>query len=343
MVGCSSDQGHVVHDPAPVPVKVSVAQSREATQAIRVSGRIEASKSANISTRMMGNITSLKVRVGQKVNQGQLLLVIANADLSAKKAQVAAAILQAKSNYENAEKDFQRFSILREKGSASQKELENMTTRYEMAQASLASAQEMEKEVEAQFAYTHLRAPFSGVVTSTFVKVGDIANPGMPLLSVEGTSEYEAVVLVPESRISHIQPGAPATVKVKSSALSFQGRVKELSPSAQHTGGQFLVKIQLKEPKNVFPGMFVNANISVNETLTASTSPMIAKSALIRKGQLTGLYALGADNTAILRWVRTGKESGELVEVLSGISDGERYILKPEGKLFNGAKVLRNN
>ncbi|WP_420317844.1 efflux RND transporter periplasmic adaptor subunit [Ekhidna sp.] len=342
LTGCGSSEKHQVAEMKPISVEVGTVKSLGEAQTIQVSGRLEAASSANISTRMMGNVSRVVAKSGDKVKKGDLLLVISSADLRAKKAQVQASITQAESGLENAKKDYERFQVLYEKGSASKKELENMTTRYEMARAGLEVAKQMENEVEAQFAYTNLRAPFSGVVTNTFVKEGDIANPGMSLVTVEGTSAYEAAVMVPESQISKVKTGANTSVLVKSKNLSLEGIVKEVSLSAKNTGGQYLVKIDLKDAKDILPGMFINASIATGQK-SRNTSPVVSENALVRNGQLTGVYTVGDENTAILRWVSTGQSKDGQVEILSGVKDGEQYIMKPEGKLYNGAKILINN
>ncbi len=69
---------------------------------------------------------------------------------------------------------------------------------------------------------------------------------------------------------------------------------------------------------------------------------MVPETALVKQGQLTGIYTVGTGNVAILRWLRIGKTFGNQVEVLSGLSADEQYIVSAEGKLFNGAKVQIN-
>ena len=164
----------------------------------------------------MGHVTKIHVKVGQKVTQGQLLVSVNNTDLQAKKAQVDASIMQAQAAFNNAKKDYDRFVNLFAQQSASQKELDDMTARYEMAKANLDAAKQMRNEVVAQFAYVNLTAPFSGVVTNTFVKEGDMANPGIPLISVEGASGYQVTARVSENDIAQIQNGMAVTVLLKS-------------------------------------------------------------------------------------------------------------------------------
>lgn len=340
MSSCGSSEEKLVMENAKVNVEVAVAQPFGSDETISVSGKIEASKSAMVSTRMMGAITGMKVQTGSKVSAGDLLLTISSADLLAKQAQVEASVAQAESGFQNASKDLQRFESLFKKGSASEKELENIRTRYEMAEAGLKAANEMKNEIDAQFKYTYLRAPFDGVVTNTFVKEGDMANPGMPLMAVEGTRSYEAAVLVPESYISAVKSGATAVVTIKSNKSTIAGRVIEVSPSAKHTGGQFIAKIQLESIEGIYPGMFINAEIRVGSDQKQSVSPAVHEGAVVKKGQLRGIYTVSEQNTAVLRWIRTGNQTKNKIEVLSGLGIGERYVVSAEGKLYNGASVV---
>ena len=188
LTSCGGDKKEKIQEEAVIPVKVSGVSGNANGDFITASGKIEAENSANVSTRMMGYITKFHVKVGQKVSAGQLLVSVNNTDLQAKKAQVDASILQATAAYNNAKKDYDRFVILFNQQSASQKELDDMTSRYEMAKAGLEGAKQMRNEVMAQFSYSNITAPFSGEITNTFAKEGDMANPGMPLLSIEGAS-----------------------------------------------------------------------------------------------------------------------------------------------------------
>ena len=342
LASCDSKKKEtIVKEPA-IAVKVSGITANDNSPFVTASGKIEAENSANLSTRMMGYVTKVHVQVGQKVGAGQLLVSINNTDLQAKKAQVDASILQATAGFNNAKKDYDRFINLFKQQSASQKELDDMTARYEMAKAGLEGARQMRNEVIAQFSYSNIKAPFSGVVTNTFVKEGDMANPGMPLVSVEGASKLQVMAMVSENDITSIKKGMPVSVLVKSSNEKLSGKVSEVSISATNTGGQYLVKIDLDKTDNtVLSGMFVNVQFPVANKVTTSKSELllVPESALVKQGQLTGIYTIGTGNVAILRWLRTGKNFGDQVEVLSGLSANEQYIVSADGKLYNGALV----
>lgn len=344
LTACSGDKNEktIAELPA-VAVEVQEVASGSSAKFISASGTLESEKRAVISTRMMGYVTALNVQTGQKVRKGQLLVSIQNEDLQARKAQAEAGVMQAQAGYNSAKKDWERFTALFKQQSASQKELDNVTTQYQMAQAGYEASKAMRNEVMAQFAYANLTAPFDGTVTETFVKQGAMANPGAPLVTIEGGGELQAVVSVSESDILKIKNGIVADVKLKSSNETLKGKVIEISTSAANSGGQYTVKLALEgKQSKALSGMFINVVFPIakeESTTTQNAMVVVPKSAIISQGQLHGIYTVNAENTALLRWLRLGKTYGDNIEVLSGLSEGEKYVVKAEGKLFNGCKV----
>ena len=248
--------------------------------------------------------------------------------------------MEAQVAFNNAKKDYERFQNLFKENSASQKELDDMTARYEMAKARLEAANQMKNEVNSQFAYANIRAPFSGVVTNTYIDEGDMANPGVPLVSVESPGGFEVEAKVAENNISEIEIGTKAHILVKALDTTITGKVSELSASAQHTGGQYVMKVLLdKTDAKILSGMFATVRLEAGEESNGKTVVTVPSKALVHKGQLTGVYTLGQDNVALLRWLRLGDTYGDEVEVLSGLSAGDQYIVSAEGKLYNGVKV----
>ncbi len=344
LVSCSSEEKKTVQNTdAPVLVTVSRTTAGSEGSSATASGKLISKNSVNVSTRMMGYITSMKAEVGQNVSAGQLLVSINATDIQAKGGQAFANIAQAQANYNIAKKDYERFQNLYKSQSASQKELDDMRARYEMAQAGLQAAQQMKKEVNAQYRYTNVTAPISGTITAKFAEQGDMASPGMPLLTIESPSSLQAQVLVSEQNIAMISNGMPVEVTLKSMNKTISGTVSEISKSAANTGGQYMVKINIHNASDLLPGMFVNVQFplkssgKINQSFQESI--MIPKMALIENGQLTGVYVVSSQNTAVLRWLKTGKTVGDRVEILSGLNPQETYIASSTGKLYNGAKV----
>ncbi|WP_324026223.1 efflux RND transporter periplasmic adaptor subunit [Maribacter sp. BPC-D8] len=337
---CGNDDKKAEVDNSPaVAVQTKTVSEDSSSPFLTVSGKIEAAKSANISTRMMGYVDKIYVGVGDKVNKGQLLMSVNNADVSAQLAQVNAGITEAEAAYTNAEKDFNRFTALFQENSASQKELDDITANYNMAKARVESAKQMKNGVNAQMGYANIRAPFNGVVTNKFINAGDMANPGMPLMEVESPGSYQVLAMVPESEILAVKNDTEVSVQIKALNKSIKGKVTEVSTSSKNTGGQYMVKVILdKTDVQILSGMYATVQFPIARK-TTSSAVMIPVEAIVKKGQLSGIYTVSQSNTALLRWLRLGRTFGDQVEVLSGLSADEQYIVSAEGKLFNGAKI----
>lgn len=338
-ISCGDDKKIIPDNSQAVTVTVASPASQGDGNYFSASGKIETVNFATISTRMMGFVSKIPVKVGDKVRKGQLLISINNNDIEAKKAQANAQLTQAEAGFTNAEKDYERYKKLFEQNSASPKEFDDITSRYTVAKAQVEAAKQMKNEINAMLSYSNITAPFNGIITSKNINEGDMANPGMPLLSLEEPGKYVATAMVPETQIIHVKKGENVEVIVKSNNQSVPGIVSEVSISSQNTGGQYFVKIDLKENKDIqlYSGMFVSTNFPIKNG--ERTAILVPTSALIHKGQLTGIYTVSQSNTAILRWLRLGKTYGENVEVLTGLSKDEKYIASAEGKLYNGVKL----
>ncbi len=330
------------------PVTVITAVPGGSTEdGLAVSGKVEALQTAQLSTRLMGTITRIYVKAGDRVRRGQTLATISSADIQAKRGQTSAAIAEAEANVRNAQKDFERFTNLYNKQSASAKELDNVTLQYNAAKARLEAATQMQNEVSALASYSSITAPFDGVVTQRLADEGNMANPGMPLLVVEQNTQLQVSATVSENQISRLQKGAKASVEIKAAAKTITCTIAEISPSSQLTGGQYEIKLSIpeKDKKDLYAGMYVNVFIPFSGDKKAGTpaaaeeTVLVPTASLVQQDQLTGLYTISSNQTAILRWVRTGKTFGDQTEILSGLAAGESFILQAEGKLFNGAPV----
>ncbi|MDT8347258.1 MAG: efflux RND transporter periplasmic adaptor subunit [Flavobacteriaceae bacterium] len=320
-----------------VTVELAKAGSTASAFGKRFSGEVRSKEVAQISTRSTGFVEQVHADVGQEVTNGSLLVSMNSDDLNAKRQKALSAVTAAKAGFENASITQQRLQNLYQTQSASKSELDQAETAYKQAKAQLEAAQESLNEVDAQYQYTKLRAPFDGVVTTKLISSGDIATPGKTLLIMENPKRLEVIARIPENNISEVQQGD--SVELIISGIKISARISELSPSASNSGGQYEAKISFTQAdKKILPGMFVEI-ISRSEAESAHRL-FIPKSALVYRGGLVGVYTLSQSNTAILRWLQTGIESGEKVEVLSGLSQGESYILSAEGKLFNGVSVL---
>ena len=327
------------------PVNVTLGSvNKENQQLIQVSGQIVSEQTANISSRIMGTITKIYVKVGDRVAKGQTLISISSPDMLSRRAQTDANIAAAEANLSNAKKDFDRYTNLYKKQSASAKELDNSTLQYNAAKAGLEAARQMRNETNNMIGYTTITAPFNGVVSQRLADEGNMANPGMPLLTIVENGELQVNAMVSEADINLIKKGTEATAAIKALQKSIPINVSAISPSSSETGGLYLVKfnISAENKKDLYSGMYVNINIPVKRDSNYAEKNQgiyVPATAIIKKDQLSEIYTISEQQTAILRLVRTGKTKGDQVEIISGLSEGEKFILHADGVLYNGVPV----
>lgn len=340
LASCSGEPTQNEQKKEVISVKIETAKMDPQAQQLSYSGKTEASQFATLSTRISGNISSIKVIAGQHVKKGELLITISNRDLLAQIAQVKAAQVEAKAAFDNAAKDLHRFETLYEQKSASKKELDDIRTHFKMSEARLESAMNKEKEINEALSYSFIRAPFDGIITKKFVNQNELAAPGMPLLGIEKQGAFKVLAKVSESDISELKIGDAVSVTIKAAGLTLlKASISEINPSALHTLNQYELKVDLtlskEELKHIRSGMFANVIIKRGpvECIT------IPKDALIHKGQLIGIYTVSTKQTAVLRWVRTGKTNGDRIEILSGLIEGEQYIRSYHGKIWDGVSL----
>ena len=283
-------------------------------------GTVQASHKTSVAARVVANVLEMKVNAGEKVQQGQLLALL---DDTAQQARVE----QAKESLRSAEasRDYAGQEVERRKGLPgqvlSESERQQWDSKLSMANAEVARAKQAVLEAESALADTQIRAPISGVVIDRLVEAGDQGAPGKPLLTLYDPAQLRIEAAVRESDIGRLSPGQKLTIVVDALREERQGTVEQIVPAADPASRTFLVKVRLADPAKVFPGMYARLRIPLDEKQTVQ----IPSTAVRRVGQLT-LVDVVRDGRSVRRAVRLGR-SGETVEVLAGLSEGEQVAL----------------
>jgi selenocysteine lyase/cysteine desulfurase/multidrug efflux pump subunit AcrA (membrane-fusion protein) len=202
------------------------------------------------------------------------------------------------------------------------------------ARAQVKEAEASKSQVAANLDYGMVTAPFNGVVTRKHTEVGAMAGTGQPIVTMENTSKQRFSVDVPESSLSQVKRGNLVPIRIDSINQVVNGKVDRLNPAANANSHSFNVKIALPTNPTLMSGMFGRLTISG----TPRQGIRIPSSALIRRGQLEGVYVM-SNNQAILRWVKTGKTQNDTVEVVSGLASGDRIINSNLSQLKDGQLV----
>jgi len=313
-------------------------------------GTVRASETAQVSAQMMGNLMSVNVREGDSVSQGQVLATLdpiqAQAGMERAQAALAAAqheISAADTERSLAESTLKRFDTLYQRKSVSPQEYDEVKARYqgalaraEAAQAGAAQAKAAAMQAQTSFGYTKVRAPFEGVVTERRVDPGMLATPGMPLLTIESAGRYRLEAAVDEASLRFVRIGESVRVEVDAyPGHSLSGKVSQIVPTADPNTRTFLVKIELPASPILRSGLFGRASFSRGER----NSLTIPRTAVVDRGALRGVYVVGPDQIASLRYSAVGQTINEDLEVLSGLNANEAVVLAPGDREIGGKRV----
>lgn len=288
---------------------------------IAVPATVRARQRAALSARMPASVTELPYQEGQRVEAGA---VVVRLDDAALRAAVAAteAVLSA------AEADLVRTTALLEKGAATPRELEQMTAAASRARAALTGAKD-------NLSHAALRAPFAGRVASRPVNLGDVVNPGMPLIEIEGEGGLELRATVESEIAATLRPGSKLRALVDGQAAPLAASVTAVAPSGDPTTHRFELKAELEAASGLRAGLFARLLVP---GVVADPRIQVPAAALFERGGLTGLFVV-SDGRARLRWVASGARDGDSVEIRAGVEPGERVVLEPAG-LTDGAPVV---
>ncbi|HKL15792.1 MAG TPA: efflux RND transporter periplasmic adaptor subunit, partial [Balneolaceae bacterium] len=292
---CGSDQPATTGED-PVTVEMATAEAEMASSVKSFPGNVESNSQASLSTIVMGTVTDVSVSVGQRVNQGEILARIKDDQIRAKKMQLEANMVQAKANLENTEKNYNRIKNLYSEESATSKELDDISTMYDIAKANVEALEASLREVNEMLEYTVIRAPFDGIVSRKFVSAGDMAAPGHPIVAIADPGTLKITATVPATWISKISEGDSVTVSVSAADVDAANAVlSAVSNAGDPMSRQYSIEARMTDSNNASrlkPGMFAEVNIRSE----ASESLYISSSALVRRGQLTGIYTVSDEN-----------------------------------------------
>lgn len=322
----------------PITVSVIVAQpSQSALQSNSFPATIQALQQTMLSTRVMGTILEMNVEEGQMVKKGQVIARIASSDLSATKAKINAGITEAEVALANIKKDFDRITNLYSTGSATKKELDDITAAFEMTKAKVAQAKQAGNEIDVQAGYATVICPFDGTIGKKMASAGGIANPGMPLVSIESNSGFKVVAQVSESEINKIKVETPTTVWIPAIEKAAVLQFVSASPNAVSGGTQYEAFFHFKNPvEGLKAGMYAKVNAETNK---ADDAIWLPSNVLVQRGGLTGVFVISEGNEALLRWVKTGKVLNDKVHIVSGVNKGDKVVTNAQGPLSDGIPV----
>jgi len=338
---------------APKVLKGKVLKLKKTTENIvyKAVGTVHSREEVELSPRIISRIVKVNVRSGDKVKKGEVLVALDDVDLkaavarseeqvNAAKSSVSSAIdyvKKAKSALELASIAFNRYKNLIEKKVIAQKTFDEAKAAYEQAQAAVSRAEHEKnrvdsvyvaaenalKEARAKLSYAYIKSPMDGIVSERFSDPGDLASPGNIIMTVFDPTRLMMYVPIRESLVSKVKIGDTLSFFVEALNKTIGGYVKEIVASVDPGSRTFLIKACLDAPEKLMPGMFGTVKINVGtENLL-----LIPQDALVNVGELEFVFVkkeTGAEKV----FVRTANFKDGMLEVISGLHEGESIIIK---------------
>jgi multidrug efflux pump subunit AcrA (membrane-fusion protein) len=341
-------------------------------------GTVNPKISSVLSSKTTGQVLAVHVREGDRVRAGQVLVEIDARDAAAQAAKASAWRTEAERSLDEVDRSITaaeqslaaaeaqarlatvthgRYAQLLEHRAISRQEYDEAEARRDVAVAQVASAKSTIAAMRARrragearivqagadvaaaavvLSYPKVTAPFDGVVTRRSVEAGTLATPGTPLLTIEDERVYRLEASVEEAFARAVSIGdvVPVTLAALGEAR-LEGRVAEVGPSADPASRTVTVKIDLPRTPGLRSGVYGRAVFSRGERMALT----VARSALVERGQVVSVYVVDERGTAHVRVVTAGRESGDRVEVLSGLAEGDRVVVDGARGLAEGRAI----
>jgi len=350
LAGCSHHSAAPAAPPVVSGLRVVQSELQQIPATADAVGAVHASESAILSAQTTGRITAVLVQEGDHVRAGQLLVKLDDAQphAEAERAQAAEAgteheVEVAQSESDLANSTLTRYKLLRDRKSVSPQEYDEVERRAQVAAAQLQAAHAQLSSAQASVVsartvagYSRLTAPFAGIVTARLMDPGSLAAPGAPLLEIDKAGPLQLYVTVDESLLSALHQGMSLPVNIAAvSPQPITGRIADIVPAADPSSHSFLVKIGLPSSPNLRSGMYGTAAVGTG-TRSAILAP---RSAVMQRGSLFCAYVLDGNGIAQLRYLTLGAAHGDRVEVLSGLSAGEKLVDTPLDRDLAGKRI----
>ena len=302
----------------PVHGPTAKVESRESVEVMRWPATVTARSVAQVAPKVPARILSLNVQAGDSVQAGQIVARLDQTELQSRVDQARSALAAAQAQSVKATADLRRTQNLFQREAATQQSLEASQAAARSAEAQVAQAKAAIATAESLLAETTLRAPFDGTVVKRNLEPGDMAQPGIPVITVQTSQKLRVEAAIPENCARAIALGQ--SLKAQVAGQTHTVKVEEIAPASDPQTRTVLVKAGLEGPAQ--PGAFA----WIEQACGQRSVLLVPAAAVSRSGQLESVRLLD-QGQAKLRHVRTGKAHDGFVEVLSGLKAGDVVLV----------------
>ncbi|MEL1265525.1 efflux RND transporter periplasmic adaptor subunit [Pseudoxanthomonas putridarboris] len=318
------------------------ARAADADYTMKLPARALAGETAQLYPRATGFVSERLVDLGDQVQSGQVLAVIATPEIDQSVREAQAEVGRARAALELARVNYDRAAVLVESGAVSRETYSDRSANRDAAQAALAAAQARLESARERQGFQRVRAPFAGVIAARYVDrgdrvVGDAAS-AVPLFEINALDPLRILVDVPQGAALQVRPGLKAEVSFPElPGERFAAEVVRSAQSISDDAGGMRVELRLPNPGSRIPaGMVGQVSLQVPRAAPAVIVPLSAISGPAGQSRVA---RVGADSLLEFRPVLLGRDLGGEVEVLDGLAVGDQVVLAPNALLQAGARV----
>jgi len=322
-------------------VKTTVPKTNEAGQTLALPGTLQGYVQAPIAARASGYLRRWHKDIGSRVGKGELLAEIDAPEIDQQLTQAIAARQQAASSLALAKSTMERWEALRKKDAVSQQELDERRSGEAQARANVAAADANVERLRQMTGFKRVVAPFAGVITRRNVDVGDLIDAGggsgRTMFILAQTDPLRVYVNVPQTYAQLVKPGQEVTV-TQSELLgrTFRGQVARTAASIDAATRTMQIEVTLPNRDGaLMPGAYVQVLLP----LQSSQAMTIPTNALMVRGEGMRVAVVDKESRIRLRPIKIGRNYGETVEVLDGVSAADQLVLNPSDSLAEGDQV----
>ncbi|MFA5321579.1 MAG: efflux RND transporter periplasmic adaptor subunit [Smithella sp.] len=332
--GCKSKKEEPVKRPVISDVKIEPVTVSAVDDVYEVTGTVKSTLTSIVAGRVMGVVTSIHVKEGDFVRRGQLLATLDDRDAVQRVRAASMAVESAKQNQSLAEKTWQRYKELYGKDVISRQEMDQVETQKKVADSEYKRIKAAADEAETNLSFTRVAAPISGRISEKRIDEGSMATPGIPLLVIEGGEGAYIEVSIDAGVGNSVKTGMSVEAIVETENRPLAGIIKEVFPSIDPVSRTFTAKIGFKNarPRS---GLFARVRIPIGRR----DAIVVPDKAIVRKGQLNGVYAVDDQGLVTYRLVRTGKVFAQGTEILSGLKVNDRIITTELEQIIDGGVI----
>jgi RND family efflux transporter MFP subunit len=322
-------------------VKLTHVKTDQGGQTLLLPGTLLGYVQAPISARASGYLRKWHKDIGSRVQQGEVLAEIESPELDQQLTQAIAAREQTASSLALAKSTVERWEALRKKDAVSQQELDEKRSGYAQAQSNLAAAEANVERLRQLTGFKRVVAPFSGVITRRNVDVGDLIDAGggagRALFVLSQTDPLRVYVNVPQTYAHLVKRGQKVAVtQAELRGQTFRGEVSRTSASIDAATRTMQVEVLLPNKDGaLLPGAYVQVSLP----LEAGESMTISTNTLMFRGDGTRVAVVHANGKVELREVKLGRNYGDTIEVLNGLTPSDRVVMNPPDALTDGDSV----